>query len=38
MAVTTDKGSGFEPDGVFELKRLRVQAYTTLAGFERILH
>jgi peptidoglycan/xylan/chitin deacetylase (PgdA/CDA1 family) len=37
MAVATDKGSGFEPAGVFELKRRRVGPFTTLAGFERLL-
>jgi peptidoglycan/xylan/chitin deacetylase (PgdA/CDA1 family) len=37
MAVTTDEGSPCEPDGIFRLKRLRVQAGTTLAGFERLL-
>jgi hypothetical protein len=37
MAVGTDKGSKIDPVGVFKLKRRRVQPFTTLAGFERLL-
>jgi peptidoglycan/xylan/chitin deacetylase (PgdA/CDA1 family) len=37
MAVGTDKGSKVDPTGVFNLKRRRVQPFTSLAGFERLL-
>jgi peptidoglycan/xylan/chitin deacetylase (PgdA/CDA1 family) len=37
MAVGTDKGTGVDPAGVFKLKRRRVEPFTTLAGFERLL-
>ncbi len=37
MAVATDKGGGFELAGLFKLKRLRMQPFTTIAGLARML-
>lgn len=37
MAVATDRGSGTEPAEVFRFRRSRVEPFTTLAGFERLL-
>jgi peptidoglycan/xylan/chitin deacetylase (PgdA/CDA1 family) len=37
MAVTTSQGEGGDPAAVFEMKRRRVQAFTTIESFARLV-
>lgn len=38
MAVVTDKGEALDPEAIFEIRRGRVQAHLSLAGFANLIN